>query len=182
MNDQLEVLRLVARRLDEARIPYMLTGSLAMSHYAEPRFTRDVDVVIELSAPDVQRVAGLFDDDFYVDPEAMAAAVTREGMVNLIHTATIVKVDFIMRKSSGHHVEEFQRRRSVIMEDTSVWIVSPEDLVISKLLWLQQGGSDIHRRDIAALLASGTSIDRSYLHRTIQHLGLEALWREVSHG
>jgi len=41
MNDQLDILKLVARRFDGAGIPYMLTGSLALSYYAEPRFTRD---------------------------------------------------------------------------------------------------------------------------------------------
>lgn len=182
VTDQLDVLKLVAARLEGVGIAYMLTGSLALSYYAEPRFTRDVDLVVALSSDDVAMLAQLFANDFYVDADAIAAAVTRAGMVNLIHSASIVKVDLIMRKATPHHIEEFERRRLVTIEGTPIWIVSPEDLVISKLLWLAQGGSDVHRRDIVSLLASGTPIDRRYLDRATDRLGLTALWQDVSHG
>lgn len=181
MTDQLDVLKLVAARLAEARIPYMVTGSMAVSYYAEPRFTRDVDVVVEISSADASRMAERFAEDFYVDADINAAAVDRLGMANLIHSASLVKVDLIVCKPTAHHQEEFERRRLVTIEDTPVWIVSPEDLVISKLLWLEQGGSDIHGRDIRAVLASGIAVDRAYLDRAIGRLGLGSRWRQVSH-
>ena len=76
MSEELEVLRIVAERLRGAGFAYMVTGSVAMSHYAVPRMTRDIDLVVELSAsaPDADRVCRLFEDDFYVDRQAVHLA------------------------------------------------------------------------------------------------------------
>jgi len=180
MTDQLDLLKLVARRLEGAGIPYMLTGSLALSYYAEPRFTRDVDLVVQIHPENVDLTVSLFAEDFYADADAMRSAVARRGMVNLIHNETLTKVDLIVQKATPYHAEEFHRRRSVIIEETPVWIVSPEDLVISKLSWLRQGGSDVHRRDVVALLTSMDSIDRGYIETNVRELGLADLWKALA--
>ena len=180
MTDQLDILKLVARRLQGAGIPYMLTGSLALSYYAEPRFTRDVDLVVQLGPEKVELMASLFADDFYADVDALRAAVARQGLVNLIHNETLMKVDLIIQKTTRYHAEEFDRRGSVTIEGTPVWIVSPEDLVISKLSWLKQGGSDIHRRDVAALLAALDALDRKYIEANARELGLLDVWTELT--
>lgn len=124
VNDHLDVLKVVAHRLEREGIPYMLTGSLALSYYAEPRVTRDLDIVVQLSASDAVRTADLFARDFHVDADAIASAVAREGMVNVIQSATIVKVDLIVRKSTPHHLEEFARRRRATVGGVAVWIVT----------------------------------------------------------
>ena len=182
MNDHLDVLKVVVERLERAGIEYMLTGSLALSYYAEPRFTRDVDLIVALSTDTARSAAALFADDFYVDAEAVVAAAAREGMVNIIHSGTIVKVDLIVRKSTPHHLEEFERRRRARIDGLSIWIVSLEDLLLAKLLWLQQGGSDVHKRDVALLLRAAGALDRTYVLSRVAQLGLEAVWREVSGG
>jgi len=180
MTDQLDLLKLVARRLEGAEIRYMLTGSLALSYYSEPRFTRDVDLVVQIRPEHVDRIASLFADDFYADTDAIRSAVARRGMVNLIHNGTLTKVDLIVQKATPFHAEELHRRRSVIIEETPVWIVSPEDLVISKLLWLRQGGSDVHRRDVVALLTSMDSLDHRYIETNVHELGLADLWKALA--
>jgi hypothetical protein len=107
MLDELDILKLVAARLGEAGIPYMVSGSMAMNYYAQPRMTRDVDIVIELGAADVERVAALFIPDFLCEVEAVRDAVRRRGMFNIIHGESVVKVDFIVRKDVPFRVEEF---------------------------------------------------------------------------
>lgn len=179
MPDQLDLLKLVARRLESAGIPYMLTGSMALSYYAEPRFTRDIDLVVQIGPEAVDLAASLFADGFYADADAIRAAVARRGMVNVIHQSTVTKVDLIVQKAGPYHAEEFDRRQSVMIEGTPVWIVSPEDLVISKLSWLRQGGSDVHRRDVVALLAVD-AIDRIYIEAKTLELGLGDLWTAVA--
>ena len=52
MSDELEILKSVTAKLDSARIPYMVTGSMAVNYYATPRMTRDIDLVVELSEED----------------------------------------------------------------------------------------------------------------------------------
>jgi hypothetical protein len=85
MSEQLEVLKLVAVRLDRAGIAYMISGSIALSYYAQPRLTRDIDIIIELSPDDDERLAELFADDFYIDAETIRDAVALDGMFNVIH-------------------------------------------------------------------------------------------------
>lgn len=101
---ELDVLRDVSERLDRAGIPFMLTGSLAMSYYAMPRMTRDIDLVVQLTSPAVGRVATLFANDYYVAREAIAEAVRHNSAFNLIHRASVVKVDCMLRKPDEYHL------------------------------------------------------------------------------
>src|SRR5262245_29479336 len=98
MTDELRVLVDVSSRLDGAGIAYMVSGSMAMSFYAQPRMTRDIDVVVELHAGDVDRVLGLLASDFYVDADAVREAILRQSLFNVIHNELVIKVDFIVRK------------------------------------------------------------------------------------
>ena len=110
MTEQIQILIDIAGRLDAAGFDYMLTGSMALTFYAQPRFTRDVDLVVELSAGDVKRFATLFAADFACDEEAIAEAVARQRMFNLIHHASVSKFDFIVRKALPYRHEELRRR------------------------------------------------------------------------
>jgi hypothetical protein len=179
VSDQLDVLKLVATRLDSASIPYMVTGSIAASHYAMPRFTRDIDIVLELAPADAERVSQLFEPEFYSDTEALKRAARQRGMVNLIHRELLVKVDFIVRKDSPYRIEEFRRRRCVSIEEIIVSIVAPEDLVLSKLVWMKDSQSEVQRRDIKTLLLSVRDLDLAYIEEWSNALGVSKLWQEI---
>jgi hypothetical protein len=174
---ELAVLRDVSKRLDEAAIPYMLTGSLAMSFYTTPRMTRDIDVVAELERRDVDRVVDLFESDYYVSREAVSEAVRDRSSFNLIEQASVTKVDVFPRKRDHFRESEFARRRRVTIDDFETWLVTAEDLVVAKLLWTREAPSDVQVRDIRALLHS--DLDREYIKRWSRELGLTDLWREV---
>jgi hypothetical protein len=179
VTEELEVLRIVTERLEADGIPYMLTGSMAGNYYAVPRMTRDIDLVVELSAGDAERVYAMFEPDFYVDRGAVRDAVTEQGTFNLIHTDLVVKVDFLVRKDGEYRREEFRRRRPVTVEGLRLFVVAPEDLVISKLEWARHTRSEVQLADVRNLLAS-VELDRVYLTRWLSRLGLDALYREVS--
>ena len=83
--NELDILRDVSERFERAGIPFMLTGSLAMNYYAEPRMTRDVDMVIEIQPDDTGRVATLFEPEYYVSRDAVAEAVAHRTSFYLIH-------------------------------------------------------------------------------------------------
>ena len=93
MNEQLEFVKEIARRLDNARIPYMLTGSLAMAVYAVPRMTRDIDVVVDIAPKDVKRFSQLFSEDCYVDEDTVRDAVSSRTVFNVIHNQWIIKAE-----------------------------------------------------------------------------------------
>jgi len=180
MSEELEVLKLVTQRLTEADIPYMVTGAIAANFYAVPRMTRDIDIVVGLSERDADRAVGIFQEDFYLDPETVRRAVREKGMFNIIHTAHVMKVDFVVRKDSDYRREEFSRRRRVSVEGSEFFIVAPEDLIISKLDWAKDTRSEVQLTDVRNLLACVAELDRAYLAHWTARLGLEPLYREMS--
>lgn len=179
MSEELEVLKIVTGRLDAAGVPYMVTGSMALNYYAVPRMTRDIDLVVDASAADIDRLCELFRDDFYLEPAAVREAVERHGVFNLIHTRLVVKVDVVVRKAGEYRRTEFGRRRQVLLEGHSFSIVAPEDLVISKLDWAKASGSEVQLADARNLLQSVSRLDRTYLEHWVLRLGLEALYRGI---
>ncbi len=179
MSEELEVLKTVTQRLGRAQIRYMVTGSMAANFYAVPRMTRDIDVVVELSEVDVDRVVGLFQGDFYVDREMVQRAIREKAMFNIIQNAFVIKVDFVVKKESEYRREEFSRRRPVSMESHEFFIVAPEDLILSKLEWARDSRSPLHLDDVRNLLRSVQGLDKDYLVLWASRLGLEPLYREV---
>jgi len=143
MTAELEVLQDAATRLERAGIPYMLTGSIALSYYAQPRMTRDIDLVAELSGRDSKSVAALFAPDYYVAEADVGRAIATGGMFNVLHLGKLVKLDFIVRKDTPFRRHEFARRLRVPMPGFAAWIVSREDLILSKLAWAKDSGSEM---------------------------------------
>lgn len=176
MLNEVEIVGDVSRRLDGAGLAYMLTGSMAMNYYARPRMTRDIDLVIALSAQDIGTVVRLFDPDYYVSPEAVTDSIVHESIFNLIHQESVIKVDCIVRKASPYRRVEFERRRRVTVEDFPTWIASREDLIISKLIWAGDSHSEVQLRDVKNLVTAG--YDADYVEHWTQELGIRTLWEE----
>ena len=176
MLNELDIVRDVSQRLDGAGIAYMLTGSMAMNYYAQPRMTRDIDLVVALAARDIDTVVRLFHPDYYVSREAVTDSIAHESLFNLIHQESVIKVDCIIRKASPYRIAEFERRQRIHIEDFSTCIASKEDLIISKLFWARDSHSEIQLRDVKNLAATG--YDAAYVERWTESLGLLTLWNE----
>jgi hypothetical protein len=176
MQNELEIIRDVSERLEGAGIAYMLTGSMAMNYYAQPRMTRDIDMVVALSLKDADTIVRLFTPEYYVAREAVSDSILRESLFNLIHQESMIKVDCIVRKGSPYRRVEFERRQRVVIEDFSTWTASKEDLIISKLYWAKDSHSEQQLRDVKNLAATGC--DQSYIQRWTQELGVFNLWLE----
>jgi len=179
MSEELEVLKAVTSRLDGAGISYMVCGSIAANYYTTPRMTRDIDMVIELEPCDIGKFVGLFEHDFYVDREMIAGEVSRRGMFNLIHNQSVVKIDFIIKKSSPYQRAEFSRRTGVLVGQCPMWFASPEDLVISKLIWAKDSHSEMQLKDVANLIGTVKNLDMEYVGQWIRKLGLERVFKEA---
>ncbi|HEX9822516.1 MAG TPA: hypothetical protein VGD07_23195 [Methylomirabilota bacterium] len=179
MTEELEVLKTVTGRLEAAGIPYMVTGSFAANYYAVPRMTRDIDLVLELSAGDVDRFCVLFEGDFYVERDVVRAAIAGRAAFNMIHEAHVIKVDCIVCKDSDYRRTEFTRQRRASIEGHGLAIVTPEDLIISKLDWMRESRSEVQLADVRNLLRSVPDLDRQYLAHWTERLGLGALYREA---
>ncbi len=148
----------------------MLTGSLALSYYAEPRMTRDIDLVVEFPGGDSKRLAALFEPEYYVSEADVERALRERGMFNVLHLEKLVKLDLIVRKDEPFRRHEFERRVRVHLAGFDAWIVTREDLILSKLVWAESSGSELQLRDVRALLAGGA--DLGYLRRWAGDLGV----------
>lgn len=179
MNPEIDLIKEVVSRLNGAGIGYMITGSMAMAVYATPRMTRDVDIVIQVSDEDAARLAELFRGDFYVDETAVREAIRSRGMFNIIHNDTIIKFDFIVRKDDNYRREEFDRRQSIQLEGQPVDVAAPEDLVLSKLVWAKQSGSELQLSDVRQMLAGIDRLDDEYLNKWSEALGVRELLDEA---
>lgn len=168
--DELEVLQDVAARLDNADIPYMLTGSMALNYYAEPRMTRDIDLVVDIQLDKVSQLVSTFRPDYYVPRDAVEKAVRQRTMFNLIHHESVFKIDFVLRKDTRYRRVEFERRQRVHLRSAEVCVVCKEDLIISKIAWARDSRSDVQKRDVRNLLATG--YDEDYLEHWLKELNL----------
>ncbi|MBI1942956.1 MAG: nucleotidyl transferase AbiEii/AbiGii toxin family protein [Betaproteobacteria bacterium] len=163
MESELEVLKDVSARLERAGFRYMLTGSMALTCYAPLRMTRDIDLVVELEPRDAGTVIALFATDYYISGTDVARALGEHGMFNVLHNRAAVKVDLIVRKNEPFRLEELGRRKRMTVAGFDVWVVSREDLILSKLVWAKDSRSEMQLRDVRALLAG--DVDQDYLDR-----------------
>lgn len=170
---ELRTLNKVLDRLNQAKIPYMLTGSMALNFYGHPRATNDFDIVIEMDAEDEKRLFQLFEKDFYVSRDAIREAVISERLFNVVDYESVFKVDLIIRKNDPCSVEQFRRRRSKEFAGLKTDVISPEDLILAKLNWSRESLSETQERDVKNLIGLlGKELDYSYMEKWATELGL----------
>lgn len=180
--EQPDVVRHTLGALERLAIPYAIVGSFASIAYGEPRFTRDIDILID---PPEDCVADLCREfpapDWYVSEPAARQAVQTHGQFNVIHIPSGNKIDFIVSRDDAWCRLQFERRQSVgILEDLTGFAVHPEDVILGKLLYYREGGSDKHLRDIAGVLQiSGDLIDQKRLEEWARKLGVLDIWQQV---
>ncbi len=171
----------VLARLEEAKIPYMVVGSLSSIIYGEPRMTKDMDIVIDVPAQDASKFELYFPfSGFYCPPaDILKDEIINRGQFNLIHHESGLKIDVIVRKQSPHAIEEFKRRKKIsFWKGFEAYIASPEDVIIKKLDYYREGRSEKHLNDIRGILAS-SEIDKAYLEKWLTQLGLSEIWKKV---
>ena len=163
-------------RLEAAGLPYMLTGSVASSSYGQRRQTADADILIDPDTPGrVVRFVSSLGDDFYADLNTARAAVRDRRMFNVIGYETGFKADLIVRKALEYDRQSFGRRvrRPLNVDLPEVWMVAPEDSVLSKLRWARETGSTRQHDDVIGVLAvQGDALDAAYLDRWAAELKL----------
>jgi hypothetical protein len=179
---QPELLRDVAAALHSLGISFMLTGSHASSIQGEFRSTHDIDLVVELTLDDVDRLFGAFPlDRFYLSKSAMVEAIRNRQMFNLLETATGEKVDFWILTDDPFDRSRFARRLTVNYEGEKVDVSSPEDTILMKLLWAKKsGGSEKQLYDVVRVyeLQAG-ALNETYLRDWVIALGVEGFWQRV---
>ena len=175
------LVRLLGAALQEAGIPFMLTGSVAAGYRGASRATMDVDAVIDPSPAQLQAfVQRVLDAGLYVSDDAARDALATRGMFNVIDPDSGWKADLIVRKDRPFSEEEFARRESVDFLGITLSVATLEDVVLSKLEWATLGASSRQLEDVRALLRINYgAVDLSYVERWVDMLGVRHVWDAV---
>jgi len=142
--------------------------------------TQDIDIVVDLRPEQVEPLCAAFPSpEFYASPEAARDALRQRSMFNILHADTGTKIDFILPKSDEYGATQIARRQRVqLVPGQPAFAARPEDVILGKMVFYQEGGSEKHLRDIAGMIrVSGAEIDQPYIEEWSKRLGLLAIWQ-----
>lgn len=172
--------------LEDLSVPYYVGGSVASSAVGTARTTLDVDLVADLRAEQVPPFVTGLGNRYYANESAILDAVARESCFNVIHFATMFKVDVFTLKTRPYDQIAFDRRRqgclSIGGHSAEFMLASPEDIVLNKLEWFRLGNEVSERqwRDVLGVLrVQRDRLDRGYLEKWAKELNLQDLLKRA---
>lgn len=178
---QKDVFGYVIDVLNRLGILYMISGSIASIAYGKPRLTYDMDIVIDLDKTQAKNLASSFGKEWYVNLEDIYEAIQKKGHFNIIHFKSGSKIDFFLHGDSEFDKTEFERRRKEKFDEKrQASFATPEDIIIKKLDYYQQGASEKHLEDIRGILEiSGELLDLAYISRWAKKKGTDETWKKL---
>jgi len=170
-----DFLQSVVENLQQAGIDYVICGSIAASFYGVERSTQDADIIINPTEEQLTNFLKLLGDAYYVSSGAALEALKRETMFNIIDVENAWKADLIIRKKTDFHIEEFHRKRKEKLLGKDLYILSPEDTILSKLEWAKNSRSEQQFRDaLGVATVQYESLDWDYLYKWAKELQVES--------
>jgi hypothetical protein len=180
-SDWVPVLQPIIHAFDGLGVPYQIGGSLASSAWGLPRSTQDADLVADLQLQHVDPFAAQLLDSYYIDASMIRDAIVRQSSFNLLHLATMLKVDVFIPKRSAFDEAAFQRARPQWLDEPQTeqaLFTSPEDIILHKLVWYRSGGEVSERQwlDVLGVLkVQAEDLDAIYLRKWAARLGVTDL-------
>ncbi|MCD6052597.1 MAG: hypothetical protein K0Q55_4015, partial [Verrucomicrobia bacterium] len=183
MNEQ-DLLLDCLKRLNGCGCVYMLTGSMASNAWGIPRSTHDLDLVIQLPPSQVGKFVAAFQGpDYHLDEAMIRSAYQPPHQFNLLHIPSALKADFWMLRPDPFEQEMFQRRvRDKWMGET-IWLATPEDVILHKLFWNKMSPSDRQLGDVVGVVAvQGSKLDQTYMRAWAEKLGVTDCLEDALNG
>ena len=166
--------------LEKLDRPFAFTGGLAAITYGDPRTTCDVDLVMEVNPWEsdfAETLADLLGDDFFFSVEGCREGIEEQTMFQAIDKETMFKIDFHLSDLVPGSCE--RRRYVKIPTGQTVPMVTQEDSILSKLVWIKLG-SGRSRKDVVAMLrVQQENLDNDYLESTAEQLGVKPILDEL---
>jgi hypothetical protein len=171
------------RRLNRVGVPYMLTGSMASNYWGVPRTTHDLDFVVALEKAATDAFAAAFQDDFFLQAEAIRSAFAPPHQFNALDQRSALKVDFWLLRAEPFEQAMFARRLSITLFGEPAWLATAEDVILHKLYWHRLTPSDRQLGDAAGVYAvQDTALDQTYLQTWAERLGVQDLLQDLREG
>ena len=171
----------VTQVLEKLKVPYLIAGSLASTVHGLVRTTQDADLLAALGSEHLPEFIQALQKDFYLDEQMVSTAVAQQASFNLVHRASMFKVDIFVTQQTPFDQAQLKRaRRETLIPETSTTalVATAEDTILSKLKWYQMGGEVSERqwRDILGIIKlQQDRLDKAYLHKWAPELKLSNL-------
>lgn len=177
-NDQnifLETLEWIYDKLEYNNIPYMITGGSAVGFWGHIRTTMGIDIIIQITPKNLDLFLKDIENEAYVDIENANQLSAGNRMFNVILNKTCFKIDLIPLKHTPYEIQKFNNRAKINLGNRQIFVINPEDLIISKLLWSKSaGGSEKQIKDCESIYnLNKDKIDIKYLQKWIKILDIE---------
>jgi hypothetical protein len=165
----------------------MITGAAASIIYGEPRLTLDLDVVVEISVQDINKIIQVFPiDEFYCPPFEIIQVEsqrTKKGHFNIIHHKTGFRADIYLVGQDKLHLWALEHRKPVDLSGEIFWLAPIEYVILKKLEYYREGSSEKHPKDISGMVTiSGDQIDFRLLENKVKEYGLSKEWKRIKRG
>ena len=158
----------ISKILNELKIPHAVTGGFAVVIWGKPRYTADIDIVIEFADKNIRPLAKkllAIDKDVYADEDMMREALEYHGEFNFIHPDTGLKVDFFVQDNKPYNKLKIKRAILRKINGQHIPFVSPEDLILSKLMWSKESMSQKQTEDMKSVIRNPKiKLDLKYLN------------------
>lgn len=180
---QVELLQFVIEVLDRLEITYAIVGSFASGAYGEPRFTQDIDILVELQSHHIDALCESFPPaEFYVSKSAAQESVANRRPFNVIHPTSGNKIDFMLTRDDEWGASQLSRRQLIeLTTGCHGYVASPEDIILGKLVYYREGGSEKHLRDITGILKVAVEkVDSDYICRYANILKVRDAWDAIN--
>lgn len=175
-----EVILKVVEILNQTKIPYFLTGAVAVIYYGEIRTTHDIDLVVAIKEKDIKTIVQNFEQDFFIDEISIKNAMQKQSMFNALHKDDNYKVDFWILSNDDYSRERFLRRVKVTIFNKTMFLPTPEDLIITKLEWFKQTDIDKHYFDVLGIYRiQKENLDKNYITNWCKKKSLLDLWQKI---
>lgn len=182
-SDPRKLLADVAKILNKLKIPYIVTGGIAVFVWGRPRFTADIDIVIELKTKDIDLLAENLKNigsSPFIQKEAIEEALKNKDEFNFLDGDTGIKVDFWIAKEDEFNTSRMKRGIWLEIGGEKVRFITPEDLILAKLNWNKISPSDKQLEDIKSIFKiSGEKLDRKYLTKWAKKLGVDDILKNL---
>lgn len=164
-----DLLKKIATVLDSLKIPYAVTGGVAVTIWGRARYTADIDIIIDIAPQKLkQLITALYKigDNIYlnIDDKTPLKTIKNNRGFNLIHPESGVKADFIIKKDDKLSKLELKRAVKKEVWGQKIYFISPEDLILIKLKWYQDSNSTRHLEDVESILKI-SKVDLKYIKK-----------------
>ena len=182
---QTEIMIKVIEALEELDSPYLVCGSYASSAHGIARATMDIDILAAIPAKHSAALAAKLEGEFYVDEQAIRDAILAKRSFNIIHLETMFKVDVFVSKREPFEVKQLERRKLEIVAinpERTVYVASPEDIILSKLRWYRQTNERSERQwsDVLGVISvKAGQLDLEYLRQWASQLNVSDLFERA---